>query len=152
MSRSYLFATESFWSCLAGDEFELHWLFFTFYSIYYTSVFLESKNVISHILASVPPSHTVTCNHSAYRTSTLPLSHTHPHSHKLFLIPGWSEYPTVHCNGTSRWSLIGLDHWTSLGDGCELVVVSQWGGLRYWDSFLSCFCISSSYEEKCLCW
>lgn len=65
------------------------------------------------------------------------ISHTHTHTstqshtsttHKRFLIPGWSEYPMVHCNGTSRWSLIGLDHWTSLGDGCELlVVVSQWG-------------------------
>lgn len=33
------------------------------------------------------------------------------------------EYPTAHSNGTSRWSPIGLDLGTSLGDGCELLVV-----------------------------
>lgn len=78
---------------------------------------------------------------------------THRHSRKRSLLPRWSEYPTVHCNGTSGWSLIGLDHRTPLRDGCQLVVVAQWGGgLCYQDSFLSCFCISSSYEEKCLCW
>lgn len=81
---------------------------------------------------------------------TVPISHAHLTQSHTFthLLTWWSEYPMVHCNGTSRWSLIGSDHWTSLRDGSELlVVVSQWGGSRSSNSFWSCFCISSSCEE-----
>lgn len=112
---------------LEFDWVTLERLLITFYSHanFTPSVFLGSNLTISHILASVPACFT----HSLLHAFTLVLNYTHPHTHKMFLIPGWSEYPMVHCNGTSRWSLIGLDHWTSLGDGCQrLVVVSLWGG------------------------
>lgn len=58
--------------------------------------------------------------------------YTNPHSNKQLLIPGWSKYPTVPCNGTSRRSLIGSDHRTSLRDDCQLHAVSSRRALRRW--------------------
>lgn len=69
-------------------------------------------------------------------SGTHTLTHTRPRTHKSFLVSGRNEYPTAHSNGTTRWSPIGLDHGTSLRDGCELFVVCLSGG-SYWDSFLS---------------
>lgn len=53
----------------------------------------------------------------------LALNRTCSHTRKRSSISGRTEYPTAHSNGTSRWSPIGLDLGTSLGDGCELLVV-----------------------------
>lgn len=65
-------------------------------------------------------------------SSVQDVCYTNLHSNKQFLIPGWSKYPMVPCNGTSRRSLIGLDHWTSLGDDCELRVVFSRQALCRW--------------------
>lgn len=100
----------------------LHWsdLFLTLYAHadFTPSVFSESKTEQSPTSwrASRPLSPTST--RSAYL----------PYAHSRVSYRGRGERPMVRCNGTSRWSLIGLDHLTSLGDGYELVVVSQWGG------------------------
>lgn len=131
--------------CLA-DVMSYILLFSLSYKLDTTSVF--GKSPVSHILASVCfPPHTVRCKHT--HTSSLPLRHSH--THKGPAVPVWSEYPMVHCNGTSRWSLIGSGRWASPRRRRRAPRhLAARGCLRCWDSFSSCFCISSSCEEKML--
>lgn len=89
-----------------------------------------------------------------FNSLTLCLCHinTFPqsHPHEQFVIPGWSEAPMVHCNGTSRWSQIGSHHRTSLGDGRKRLVSSLRGFALL--THLSCFCISWGKQFMPVMW
>lgn len=107
---------------------KLEWLFFHILLTNFTpNLFLESKSWSPTYWPVSPP---ICLPLTLLHATTVPIAHTHfyfttithPRTHKHFPILGWREYPMVHCNGTSRWSLIGLDHGTSLGSGCEILV------------------------------
>lgn len=95
------------------------------------------------------------CVHSTHLVYSLFFRHTHTHTHSHTPINCFSSRggvsipwcPVMEPPG-GLWLARIAEHPSEMV--ASVLLPSLCGGLCCWDSFLSCFCISSSCEEKCL--